>query len=204
MGCWTEVKRISGAVKAAWREHATSSRVAAVGAAVALAGGGVFLIATNVVGNAVFIPERYARCRSELAAHQAAYQWFRMNTPPDATSYAYDDPVFYLYTGRRGLGLTMPYGRIYHSDPEREANEFTLAVPQQASDHRLNYLFLTATDFYREGAQRARLVLDATARDAGFRKEFAAGQAIVYRCIGGTSEAGPAHPQKICLSRGSN
>ena len=69
--------------------------------------------------------------RSELAAHQAAYRWFRTSTPLDATSYAYDDPLFYLYTGRRGLGLTMPYGRIYHSDPEREANEFTLAVPQR-------------------------------------------------------------------------
>ena len=181
MGFWTEAKRIWGSVCGAWRSQATSGRVGAIAATAILAGGGLFLVASNVVGNTVFIPERYARCRSELAERTAAYEWFRTSTPTEATSYAYDDPVFYLYTGRRALGLTMPYGRIYHADPDGEGNEFARGVPKQAREHGLHYLFLTATDFYREGGQRARLTLDATARDKGFREEFAAGQAVVYR-----------------------
>jgi hypothetical protein len=179
MGFWTEAKRFWEAVCAAWRKRSAADRVMAAGCGAALAAVGLLVAASYVVGDAVVIPSRFAQSESELAGRQQAYEWLRRNTEPGSTVYAYDDPVLYLYTGRRALGLPMPYARMYHPDPSREANEFALALPENVRQRRLDYLFLTGTDFYRE--QRQGLTRHAAARDSHWCRAFDHGDTVVYR-----------------------
>jgi hypothetical protein len=183
MGFATEVKNLCRQVRVSWSQGRLPERLLAAPIGAALAALLVFTVATYVVGDAVFLPTLYARCQSTLAAHREAYEWLRMHTPREASVYAYDDPLLYLYTGRRAFGLTMPSGRIYGTDPEREADRFALAVPRNACRNGLDYLLLTTEDFYREG--RAGLPLKTAAYDLRLRREFTTGEAVVYRCLPG-------------------
>ena len=193
MGFATEVKNLCRQVRMSWNRRKFPDRLLAAPIAVALGALLVFTAATYIVGDAVFLPALYTRCQSTLAAHRAAYEWLKTQTPREASVYAYDDPLLYLYTGRRAFGLTMPSGRIYGADPEGEADRFARAVPGNACRHGLDYLLLTTEDFYREG--RAGLPLETAAHDLHLRQEFAAGAAAVYRCLperrAGSSTAEP-------------
>src|SRR5215467_14097790 len=85
--------------------------------------------------------------------------------------YVYDDPLLYLYTGRHALGFTMPSGRIYSDDAKRQADQFVTAMPAKAREHGLDYVMLTASDFYREEHTQPPLTL--TAHDPKLHQEFA-------------------------------
>jgi hypothetical protein len=180
MGFWTEATCFAFAIRKSWRSG-VAGRVAACLAATVLGATGVYLAASYAVGDAILIPETFRLCRSRLAAHLEGYRWLRLNTAPDASIYAYDDPLLYLYTGRRALGLTMPYGRAFSPDPVSEGDRFASAVPRLAREHGLDYLFLTKDDFYRE--QRAYLTLRAAEPEKKLAREFASGEAVVLRCL---------------------
>ncbi|HLK49035.1 MAG TPA: hypothetical protein VKT49_12920 [Bryobacteraceae bacterium] len=177
MGFWTEVANYCGALRRAWGRPFAERVLAAAGAA-GLAGVAVFIAAGYVFGYAVFLPKLYRACARDLQSRYPAYEWIRTRTAPDATLYAYDDPLLYLYTGRRAMGMTMPSGRIYSGRGASETDNFVRNVPRNAREHRLNYLFVTANDFYREA--RAGRLGDAVARDSSWRREFTAERAAVY------------------------
>ena len=181
MGFATELKNLCRQVRVSWSEGKLPERLLAAPIAAALAVFLVFAVATYVVGDAIFLPTLYARCQSALAAHREAYEWLRTQTSRETSVYAYDDPLLYLYSGRRAFGLTMPSGRIYRTDPEGEADRFAQAVPRNACRHGLDYLLLTTEDFYREG--RLGLPLKTAAHDLYLRKEFTTKEAVVYRCL---------------------
>jgi hypothetical protein len=181
MGLWAESSRLSNAIVTAWRKRRVSDRVAAAVCSLVLAAAALFLITAYIAGNAILLPRMYAQHRAELDLKHPSYRWFHANTPAHATSYAYDDALFYLYTGRRSLGLTVPYGRAYGSEPERVADTFAAAVPRTARSHGLEYLFLTRTDFSREGSNRARLARAAAEKDPHFHQVHADTLAAIYR-----------------------
>jgi hypothetical protein len=179
MGFWTEVKNFGAAVRKTWERGQGADRVLAIGAGAALSGAGLWIAGSDAAGYAKFLPAVFDTCRRDLEAHQPAYDWIRMHTPAEAMVNAYDDPVLYLYTGRRALGMPMPSSRVYSGDAESEANQFIRAVPQQAREHGLDYLLATDSDFYRE--RRAGLLWRAAAADPLLRREYADAHAAVYR-----------------------
>jgi hypothetical protein len=178
MGFWTEAKNFWRAVCVSWRRHGADRLAGSVGVA-ALAGLGIFVVGGDAAGHLVFLPRLYATCEQDLKRHMPAYEWIRDHTAREATFYAYDDPVLYLYTGRRALGLPMPPTRNYSGDAERAADRFVRSIPGEARAHHLDYLLVTAVDFYRE--QRAGLLLREAARDPLLIKEFVEPGAAVYR-----------------------
>jgi hypothetical protein len=179
MGFWTEMKNYGAVLRASWRRRLASDRVLVGTGAAALAATVIFLAACDVAGYARFLPSLYAACLRDLQACRPAYAWIRLHTPPDSTFYAYDDPVLYLYTGRRTLGLPMPPTRVYSGDAERQADVFVRDVPRQARVHGLDYLLITTTDFYRERC--AGLLLQVAAGDPRLLLEYGGSPAAVYR-----------------------
>jgi hypothetical protein len=180
MGFVTEIKHLVRMLRVSWCGKRVGERFLA-----AVAGGAVAVLlvlaaACYVAGDAVFLPRLYARCAARLAADRGAYGWLRGHSPPHATVYAYDDGLLYLYTGRRALGLTMPYVRAYGVDPEGQADRFVRDVTRNACLHGVDYLLVTNEDFYREGHDRA--LYRSVAQDRRLRREFVDGEAAVYRC----------------------
>jgi len=181
MGFWTEVKNFGAAVRRTWERGRMADRAIAMGAGAALSGAAALIATSYAAGYSVFLPAVYETCRRDLEAHRPTYEWIKTQTPPEATVNAYDDPVAYLYTGRRALGMPMPSSRVYSGDAEREADQFILAVPQTAREHALDYLLVTDSDFYRE--RRAGLLWRAAERDPLLRREYGDAHATVYRAM---------------------
>jgi len=181
MGFWTEVKNCAAALVASWRRCHVMDRALAAGAALVLGGLGIFVGASYVVGDAVFLPAVYAACQTDRKSHESAYEWIRRTTHPQSTFYAYNDPLLYLHTGRKALGLTMPSGRIYTGEGEKKTDEFLRSIPQNACAHGVDHLLVTDSDFYREGS--ARLLREVADRDPGLLPEYRSADAVIYRCV---------------------
>ncbi len=118
MGFATEIRNLCGVVRAAWAKPAFADRFAAAGFGALLAALGAFAIFCTVFGLSNFIPDLFNSHRSDFAAREKAYQWIERNVPPDANVYAYEDPVMFLYTGRKSCGYPIPPKYYYHGDDE--------------------------------------------------------------------------------------
>ena len=181
MGFWTEAKNLCSVVRLSWHKPAIAERIGAVVAGMAVAVFAGFVVVSYALGAAGFLPKLYAACRDQRSGSAPAYDWVRSHTVQAAAVYAYDDPLFYLSTGRHALGLPSPMVRLYQGDAEAQARQFALSVPQNAREHQLDYLMVTEEDFYREGVPG--LVWQAAGRDPTLRQEFATAHAAVYRII---------------------
>jgi len=73
----------------------------------------------------------------------------------------------------------MPPNRNYSGNAERAADDFIVSIPRQAREHHLDYLLVTAVDFYRE--RRAGLLLRAAGQNRELSLAFSEPDATVYR-----------------------
>src|SRR5579864_3387421 len=115
-GLATEMTHLVEALKKAWQTSAANRAVAA-----AVATGLAALACLGVVMNAdaVFrqFPGIIDQHRAVLASNRAAFAWIPHNVPGGAF-YAYDDPVFFLYTGRHAASLPVAPMPFYREDRE--------------------------------------------------------------------------------------
>ena len=181
MSFWTEAKHFWKLIWRSWNNRRIADRAAALVPGALLVGLTVFIATTYAMGDTAFLPALFRTCQARLEAHHKAYSWIRTRTVPESVFYVYDDPLLYLYTGRHALGFTMPSGRIYSDDAKRQADQFVTAMPAKAREHGLDYLMVTASDFYREEHTQAPLTL--TAHDPKLHQEFAVAKVVIYRTL---------------------
>jgi hypothetical protein len=82
-------------------------------------------------------------------ARRPGYEWLRQHSPADAQILTYDDPLMYLYSGRRGYAMPIVHWLTYASTTgQREAYFKTAADFMQ--EHKLSYALVTAGDFRRD------------------------------------------------------
>ena len=110
----------------------------------------------------------------------------RPKCPPGAF-YAYDDVVFFLYTGRHAASLPVLPMPFYHEDRAGILQPFR-ALPAFAREQHLDYLLFTATDFHRElpGPERAEARKILT-RQSAFERLYQSELCQVYRRKSGVS-----------------
>jgi len=113
------------------------------------------------------------------------YDWIRRNTPADAQLLTYDDPLVYLYTGRRGIAMPVLHWLIDGQNEKRLAAYFGTA-PEFMREHGLDYVLATETDFHRDLLGMGRETFQsALARKDWFEPLFRAPGAEVYRLSDG-------------------
>jgi hypothetical protein len=152
-GLWTELENVTRALRISWRMPTFADRAAAgVGAAV-LASFAAFVMFTTFFGLFHFLPGLFDVYRADLEARRPAYAWIAKNTSADASFFAYDDPMVYLYTGRKSLGLPLPPKLQYHED-EAGIDRLLDSIPEFASQNGLGYALITPGDFYRDLRER--------------------------------------------------
>jgi hypothetical protein len=183
-GLWTELANVFRALRISWLKPAVADRGAALAGAGVLAAFALFVAATTVVGLFQFLPNLFGMYRADLEARLPAYQWIARHAPPQAQVFAYDDPMLFLYTGRKSCGLPVPPKLQYHND-EAGIDQLLSSIPTFAREHQLGYLFLTHDDFYRDLHQRgARVLDDAVNASSAFQKLYISPSAAVYRFNG--------------------
>ncbi|MGA2597654.1 MAG: hypothetical protein ABSH09_11785 [Bryobacteraceae bacterium] len=182
-GLWTELSNIVTALRKSWEKRAVPDRIAAgIGAAI-LAAFGIFVAFTHVYGDFVFLPKLLAAYRSDFRDLHPVYSWVAENTPEQASLYGYDDPLIYLYTGRRASGLPIPTKLYYHED-EAGIDRLLRDLPSFSEEQHLDYVLLSTRDFYRDlHEKRARLLQKAIEQNPQFEKVYGRSDAEVFHRI---------------------
>lgn len=182
-GLWTEISNIVTALRGAWVKNTVSDRVAAsIGAAV-IAMFAIFIAFTHVYGDTVFLPKLLSAYKSDFGDLRPVYSWVAENTPGNASLYGYDDPLIYLYTGRRASGLPIPTKLYYHED-DAGIDRLLRAMPAFSQEQHLDYVLLTPRDFYRDlHEKRARLLQQTIEQDPKFEKVFTRSDAEIFHRI---------------------
>lgn len=180
-GLCTELRKIVSALQRAWNKHILGERIAAALGAGALAALAAFLVFTHVYGDFVFLPQVLGAYQSDLQSLRPVYAWVADHTPPDTNLYAYDDPLLYLYTGRRACGLPIPT-KLYYHDDDAGIDRLLRTLPAFSAEQHLDYALLTPRDFYRDlHEKRALLLLNAIDNSPSFERVYARTDAGVYR-----------------------
>jgi len=118
--------------------------------------------------------------RAVLASNRAAFAWIAQHTDSGAF-YAYDDPVFFLYTGHHAASLPVAPMPFYREDRAAILAPFR-NMPAFAREQRLDYLFFTAADFHRDLAEAERAeVRRILSQEPEMVREYAWGLSAVYR-----------------------
>ena len=180
MGLATEIANIWRILRLTWVKPAFADRFAAAGFGAALAGIAAFAVFCTVFGLAYFIPDLFASYRADLKARQPAYEWIARHAPADANVYAYDDPLVFLYTGRRACSLPIPPKFYYHRD-DAGVEKLMGSMADFARGYQLNYLLLTPDDYHRDLHAMGTDGLVQAMHSDSFRQVYASKGAAIYR-----------------------
>lgn len=97
----------------------------------------------------VFLHESAQQKISKLGDQRAAYTWISANLPLSATVLSYDDPLLYLYTGRRGNYLPL-LPRWWYSEDHAAITNAYRDLPAYCRSRGLLYVYFTSEDLERE------------------------------------------------------
>lgn len=180
-GLSTELANVGKALEAAWKKPAAAERAVAFAGAGVLAAFALFVAFTTCFGLFHFLPDLFGSYRDALETRKPAYQWIAKNAPPEANVFAYDDPLLYLYAGRKSCNLPIPPKLYYHND-DAGIDKLLHSIPDFARQYRLSYVLLTPSDFYRDLHQPgARHLAEAVEQSSAFQPAFKTPAAAIYR-----------------------
>jgi hypothetical protein len=178
-GLGSELAHLGGVIRSVWRQSAANRVVAAgmIAGAATLAGCGIVTNAGAIFREFPGIIEQH---REVLASNRAAFAWIAQHETGGAF-YAYDDPVFFLYTGHHAASLPVAPMPFYREDREAILAPFR-NMPAFARAQRLDYLFFTAADFHRDLPESERAeVRRILSQESEIVREYAWGLSAIYR-----------------------
>ena len=146
-GLYTEAANLAGVIRSAW-VGGLPNRVVAVAIVTGIASVAVFGVVSNARATFRGIPGIINQHREVLASNRAAFAWIGQHTHA-GNFYAYDDPVFYLYTGRHAASLPVAPQPFYREDREAILRPFR-AMSEFAREQNIAYFLFTAADFHRD------------------------------------------------------
>jgi hypothetical protein len=180
-GLMTELAHLGSMIKAGLRHKDAGQRAAA---------GFLGLSAASLCAIAVFFQlqtslvnlRRFAEAKSaKLEEFHAAYSWISRNLPTSATVLSYDDPLLYLYTGRRGNYLPILPKWWYDEDEKSMVGVYR---DLNAYCHRrgLQYVYFSKNDLDREyGDVMRKEVQDEIQSEAGLTPLHATPRGTIYK-----------------------
>jgi hypothetical protein len=184
-GLWTELANVWLALHAALKKPAAAERAVAFLGAGALAALALFVSFTTCFGLFYFLPDLLGSYRDALETRKPAYEWIAKNAPADANVFAYDDPMMYLYAGRKSCNLPIPPKLFYHND-DAGIDKLLHSIPDFARQYQLSFVLLTPSDFYRDLHEPgARHLAEAVEQSSAFHRAFTTSSVAIYRVDAG-------------------
>lgn len=145
----------------------------------------LFALALQVYVTFFFMPETADSSRIHLAARRADYQWMAANLPDSATVLSYDDPLLYLYTGRRGNYLPMMPRWWYAEDHPSMVNAYK-DLEIYCRNRGLTYVYFSDQDLSREaGEEERRAVQDTLKSNRSLAVMHTSASGTVYKVLPG-------------------
>lgn len=148
-GFYTEIRHLFESCRTVFRRPEFSQKVVAAGIFGCAAAACYLLLVSNYNGTVRDLPAIFQGYAQATAARAPAYKWIRENLPQDAQLLTYDDPLLYLFTGRRGLAMPPVHWIIYGAN-QRRLRAYFATVPQFMREHNLEYALTSSTDFHRD------------------------------------------------------
>ena len=116
---------------------AAAERVVAFLGAGALAALALFVCFTTGFGLFYFLPDLLGSYRDALETAGRLISGSRRMPPPDANVFAYDDPLMYLYSGRKSCNLPIPPKFFYHND-DAGIDKLLHSIPDFARQYQIS------------------------------------------------------------------
>ncbi|HML16149.1 MAG TPA: hypothetical protein VK419_03950 [Bryobacteraceae bacterium] len=180
-GLVTELAHMVKMLGASFHHKDASQRIVAALFASAVAAGFGIALVLQFYTTFSYLKESSDQKTSKLRDLETAYSWIAANLPSSATVFSYDDPLLYLYTGRRGNYLPLLPRWWYAEDHQSIINAYRNVVPYCRS-RGLQYLYFTSEDLEREAGPDDR---EAIGRSIEANPEltpvFRAGIGTLYR-----------------------
>ena len=180
-GLVTEFAHLFAMIKSGLRHKDAGQRVAA---------GMIGLTVASLCGIAIFFQLQTSFVNLRLAAEakntklnelRAAYAWIGQNLPPSATLLSYDDPMLYLYTGRRGNYLPIMPKWWYDEDAKSMVGVYG-DLNAYCHTRGLQYVYFSKNDLDREfGDVLRKEVQDEVKSQAGLTPLYATPRGTIYK-----------------------
>jgi hypothetical protein len=183
-GLWTELENVYRALRISWKKPVFADRAAALVGASALAAFALFIAFTTTYGLFGFLPALFSNYRADFGSRRPAYEWIARNAPPEANVFAYDDPLLYLYAGRKSCNLPIP-PKLYYHDDQAGIDKLIFSLSDFASEQRLGYVVIARDDFYRDLHERGvKTLKQAVESSRAFEEVYRNGDIAIYRLSG--------------------
>jgi hypothetical protein len=179
-GLIAEIEHMGALLAAAFRGRNAGERLLAgvLATGMVVVFGGVLTVQTYATFS--YMNELGQGIAAKLQEQRAAYAWIATNLPPSATVLSYDDPLLYLYTGRRGSSLSL-LPRWWYSHDHKAIVDAYRHIVEYCRTRGIQYVYSRDDDGNREiepGDQREiRCVVRA---NPGLQPIFQAGNGTVY------------------------
>ena len=180
-GLVTEIEHFIAMLRPAFGHKDFSQRIAA---GVLSAGAGVVLAGALVLQSYVsfvFLKQSADQKAAKLASLRQSYQWIASHLPASAGVLSYDDPLLYLYTGRRGNYLPL-LPRWWYAEDHSSILGAYRSVDIYCERRGLNFIYFTSDDLSRETGDEDRNAIAQEIRaNSHLKPVFSAGMGTIYQ-----------------------
>lgn len=191
-GVWTELKSLGGIIRVAYAKKG-ADRVVAAGMASLLVLLGVSTVKYAYDGLFRFLPPVFASRATLIEEKRAAYAWMAGQSDTQALL-SYQDPLDYLYTGRRGYSLRVPPSLIKRGD-KAELARFFGTLPAMMQEHGVGLVVLGPADYQMDRPDVTLKAYRDVITGGKFELAFKHGGTRVYRVKQEMASAAPAPPK---------
>jgi hypothetical protein len=181
-GLLTEVEHIAKMLKAAFRHKDVSQRVVAAGMAAVIASILVGAFVLQCFTSFGYLYDSANQDRAKLVEMRGAYAWIKANVPESANVLSNDDPILYLYSGRRGQ-VVPRVPRFWYADDHKTPVVTYRDIAVYCRNRGFQYFYSTSDDVARwtDDPEEIQAVRKAVHENAELTPQFESGYGTVYR-----------------------
>jgi hypothetical protein len=147
-GLVTELEHLASMLKSAFRHKDMSQRVVSYGMAGCVAAIVLATLGLQAYMAFPYLEDAEKRYRAKRVDMRAAYAWIEANVPDSAEVLSNDDPLLYLYSGRRGHVVPLVPRSWYADDHESTVAAYR-DIANYCRSHGFEYFYSNADDTSR-------------------------------------------------------
>ena len=181
-GLLTELEHIALMMKSALKHKDLGQRVVAGGMGAVIA---AIVIAALLLQGFMSFDYLYgsaSQYRAKLIGMREAYQWIAANVPDSSKVLSNDDPLLYLYSGRRGHVVPL-VPRFWYADDHENTVATYRDVADYCRSHGFEYFYSNPDDIGRwtDDPEQAQTVRWAVQQNPGLKSVFESKFGTVYQ-----------------------
>lgn len=182
-GLWRELQSLRTIIAAAFAKKG-ADRVVAYAMCGLLGLLGIHAVRSNADGLIHFLPPVFRERATLLAHKREAYRWVESHLGQGSAVLSYQDPLDYLYTGRRSVSLRVLPGILKRGD-KTEVQHFFAGLPKLMAEHGVDHVLLSEGDYHMDRPELTVKAYRSIFKNSeAFEPVFERGATVVYKMKG--------------------